>query len=375
MKKLCPLHRMTQRPSTVPFITPNSIPPNGNFYNANSAYWALKGATSGGGGGGGGTVTANALEVYDSTSTLQALQTFEGAPANYELNIQDNTAPGATAPVLVFTPIGSNAPHTDYQAQIQSLQVRPSGQTLDALIAIQNNPAPPTTSSRYEMLVPTSDPVGPAGVGSLLTTSIQGGTPTQINFISPNGQHTHLTTNNFQSNVLITGTLTQNGAATFNSNVTFTVPPTGIAVPGSFPVLANFATGLNNPDIRYNSVSVVATLSYPTALSVWDVIFRVAGGTYATPNGQPVNAFFFLGPTGQTTLGPNVANSLTQYATSITNGNTANMTSGARLTYAIPSGTPGLTALNLYCYHDGGAGGSAQSDVNILGGTFYTQVL
>ena len=367
---------MTQRPSTVPFITPNSIPPNGNFYNAGSAYWALKGATGGGGGGGGGgTVTANAFEVYDATSTLQALQTFEGTPANYELNIQDNTAPGATAPVLVFKPIGSNAPHTDYQANVQSLLIEPSGHTLDAVFAIQNNPLAPTTPSLYTMVVPVGDPIGPAGPGSLLTTSIQGGNPTQINFISPNGQHTHLTTNNFQSNVLINGTLTQNGVANFTSNVNFTIPPTGIALPGAFPVLANYGTGLNNPDIRYNTLSVAATLTYPTALSVWDVIFRVVGGTYATPNGQPVNAFFFLGPTGQTALGPNVANSITQYATSMANTNTANMTSGARLTYAIPAGTPGLTALNLYCYHDGGAGGSAQSDVNILGGTFYTQVL
>lgn len=367
---------MTQRPSTVPFITPNSIPPNGNFYNANSAYWALKGATGGGGGGGGGgTVTANAIQIYNATSTLQAVQTFEGAPANYELNIQDSTAPGATAPVLVFVPIGSNAPHTDYQAQIQSLQVKPSGQTLDALIAIQNNPAAPTTYSRYEMLVPTGDPVGPAGPGSLLTTSIQNGTATQINYISQNGQHTHLTTNNFNSDVAITGTLTQTGPASFLSTVNFAVPPTGIGIPGAFPVLANFATALNTPDIRYNTISVVTTLTYPTALNVWDVVFRVSGGNYATPNGQPVTAYFFLGPTGQTALGPNLANSLTLYSASLTNSASASMPTAARLVYAIPAGTPGLTAINLYCYHDGGAGGTAQSDVNILGGTFYTQIL
>jgi hypothetical protein len=167
----------------------------------------------------------------------------------------------------------------------------------------------------------------------------------------------------------LSGTLTANGAANFTGAVNFSGAVTGISGETVPPVLQTVTTGVNSPDIHYNETSLVATITAPNPAYVFNAEFLIRGATWVLPSQTgTVSAYFFLGPPGQTLLGPQAPNALNQIALPVNNGASAAVLNSYSLTYY--SATP-ITSVCLYAYN-AGVGNASQADVNLsAGGTIY----
>jgi hypothetical protein len=167
----------------------------------------------------------------------------------------------------------------------------------------------------------------------------------------------------------LSGTLTANGAANFTGAVNFSGAVSGISGETVPPVLQTVTTGVNSPDIHYNETSLVATITAPNPAYVFNVEFLIRGATWVLPSQTgTVSAYFFLGPPGQTALGPQAPGALNQSVLPVNNGASAAILNSYALTYY--SATP-ITSVCLYAYN-AGVGNASQADVNLsAGGTIY----
>jgi hypothetical protein len=288
---------------------------------------------------------------------------------------------------------------TDYRTTVQNLYVFPnstnatpgSGLTGDGILVVSNNVSPGLATA-YSLTVPSATE-GTAAAGSLLLKGVAGGTVTELlRSTGPSGPiviqapattagtlgvGTNLTVGGTLGVTGLTtlaattmsGTLTANGAANFTGAVNFSGAVTGISGENAPPILQTVSTGINAPDIHYNLTSLVATITSPSPAYVFNVEFVIRGATWVLPSQTgSVNAYFFLGPSGQTLLGPQAPNALNQVALPVNNGGSASVPNSYSLTYY--SSTP-ITTVCLYAYN-AGAGNATQADVNLsLGGTIY----
>jgi hypothetical protein len=288
---------------------------------------------------------------------------------------------------------------TDYRLLVNNLYVQPnstnatagSGLTGDGILVISNNVSPGLDTA-YSLTVPSATE-GSAAAGSLLLKGIVGGTTTELlRSTGPSGPiviqapattagtlgvGTNLTVGGTLgvtgvttlAATTISGTLTANGAANFNGTVNFSGAVTGISGETVPPVLQTVTTGINAPDIHYNETSLVATITAPASAYVFNVEFLIRGATWVLPSQTgTVSAYFFLGPPGQTALGPVPPNALNQVALPVNNGASAAVLNSYALTYY--SATP-ITSVCLYAYNLG-VGNASQADVNLsVGGTIY----
>jgi hypothetical protein len=375
-----------------------SLVPNATFAAPGQQFYSTYG--SGGGGGGGGGSPTTPLEA--STLTLNSangLVTAESVVQNNGAVQTLVTISGGTAVVASqLTGLGSPVV-TDYRTTVQNLYVFPnstnatagSGLTGDGILVISNNVSPGLATA-YSLTVPSAAE-GADPAGSLVLKGINGGTTTEllrstgasgpIVISAPTttagtlGVGTNLTVGGTLNVTGLTtlaattmsGTLTANGAANFTGAVNFSGAVTGISGETVPPVLQTVATAINAPDIQYNETSLVATITAPNPAYVFNVEFLIRGATWVLPSQTgTVNAYFFLGPPGQTALGPQAPNALNLAVLPVNNGASAAVLNSYALTYY--SSTP-ITSVCLYAYN-AGVGNASQADVNLsVGGTIY----
>ena len=375
-----------------------SLLANATFAAPGQQFYSTYGSGGGGGGGGGSpttplqasTLTLNsasglvtAESVVQNTGAVQTLVTISGGSA-----VVASQLTGLGTPVV-----------TDYRTTVNNLYVQPnstnatagSGLTGDGILVISNNVSAGIDTA-YSLTVPSATE-GSAAAGSLLLKGIAGGTVTELlRSTGPSGPiviqapattagtlgvGTNLTVGGTLNVTGLTtlaattmsGTLTANGAANFNGTVNFSGAVTGISGELVPPVLQTVTTAINAPDIHYNLTSLIATITAPSSAYVFNVEFLIRGATWVLPSQTgTVSAYFFLGPPGQTLLGPQAPNALNQVALPVNNGASASVPNSYSLTYY--SATP-ITTLCLYAYNLG-AGNTTQADVNLsVGGTIY----
>jgi len=374
-----------------------SLVPNATFAAPGQQFYSTYGSGGGGGGGGGPTVP-----LVGSTLTLNSADGLTESASVVQNNgaLQTLLTPSGGTAVLASQLTGLGVPVvTDYRTTVNNLYVFPnstnatpgSGLTGDGILVISNHVSPGLATA-YSLTVPSaaegSDPAG-----SLVLKGINGGTTTEllrstgasgpIVISAPTttagtlGVGTNLTVGGTLNVTGVTtlaattmsGTLTANGAANFNGTVNFSGAVTGISGENVPPVLQTVTTGINAPDIHYNLTSLVATITAPASAYVFNVEFLIRNATWVLPSQTgTVSAYFFLGPPGQTALGPQAPNVLNQVALPVNNGASAAVLNSYSLTYY--SATP-ITTVCLYAYN-AGVGNAGGADVNLsVGGTIY----
>jgi len=375
-----------------------SLVPNATFAAPGQQFYATYGSGGGGGGGGGGPT----VPLVGSTLTLNSADGLTESASVVQNNgaLQTLLTPSGGTAVLASQLTGLGTPVvTDYRTTVNNLYVFPnstnatpgSGLTGDGILVISNHVSPGLATA-YSLTVPSATE-GSAPAGSLLLKGVAGGTTTELlRSTGPSGPiviqaptttagslgvGTNLTVGGTLgvtgvttlAATTISGTLTANGAANFNGTVNFSGAVTGISGETVPPVLQTVTTGINSPDIQYNETSLVATITAPSSSYVFNVEFLIRNATWVLPSQTgTVNAYFFLGPPGQTALGPQAPNALNQSVLPVNNGASAAVLNSYALTYY--SATP-ITTVCLYAYNLG-AGNPTQADVNLsLGGTIY----
>jgi hypothetical protein len=208
-------------------------------------------------------------------------------------------------------------------------------------------------------------PSGPINVSAAMTTAGTLGVGTNLTVggtLNVSGLTTLAATT-------MSGTLTANGAANFTGAVNFSGAVSGISGERVPPVLQTVGTGINSPDIHYNLNSLIATITAPNPSYVFTVEFLISGATWVLPSQTgAVATYWYLGPPGQTLLGPQAPGAINQVVLPVNNGTNASALNSYSLTYY--SSTP-LTSVCLYAYNSG-AGNAGQADVNLsVGGTIY----
>ena len=374
-----------------------SLVPSATFAAPGQQFYSTYG--SGGGGGGGGSPTTPLEASTLTLNSASGLVTSESVVQNSGAVQTLVTISGGSA-VLASQLTGLGTPVvTDYRTTVNTLYVQPnstnatagSGLTGDGILVISNNVSAGLDTA-YSLTVPSATE-GSAPAGSLLLKGIVGGTTTEVlRVVGPSGPVTiqapattagtlgvgtnltvggtlNVTGLTTLAATTMSGTLTANGAANFTGAVNFSGAVTGISGEMVPPVLQTVATAINAPDIHYNLTSLIATITAPSSAYVFNVEFLVRGATWVLPSQTgSVNAYFFLGPPGQTLLGPQAPNALNQVALPVNNGASASVPNSYSLTYY--SSTP-ITTLCLYAYNLG-AGNPTQADVNLsVGGTIY----
>jgi hypothetical protein len=375
-----------------------SLVPSATFAAPGQQFYSTYGSGGGGGGGGGSPTTplqASTLTLNSANGLITSESVVQNSGAVQTLvTISGGTAVVASQLTGLGTPVV-----TDYRTTVNNLYVQPnstnatagSGLTGDGILVISNNVSAGLDTA-YSLTVPSATE-GADPAGSLVLKGINGGTTSELlRMVGPSGPlivsaamttagtlgvGTNLTVGGTLNVTGLTtlaattmsGTLTANGAANFTGAVNFSGAVTGISGETVPPILQTVTTAINGPDIHYNLTSLVATITAPYPSYVFNVEFLIRNATWVLPSQTgSVSAYFFLGPPGQTALGPQAPNALNQVSLPVNNGASASLPNSYALTYY--SATP-ITTVCLYAYNLG-AGNATQADVNLsVGGTIY----